>query len=288
MRSAMSTAMSLLRLCSVQQAAPSRSPLLSLSTFTGAPALHPPGPRRWYARRSGRGSWVAPQAGRRNIFLDPREVQEGASFEVSRGVCVCVGRAGAGVRVALCCGAGRHSCAYRTANCLRSSRLQVTQAEHALRSHARAHRCPNRPAQGLYDSSRFNDDDSDDEEGALQPQQGAAEEGTSAAAGAAGAAGSGGVALPRARGSTKVRSAEFVKSSVSVKDCPKAGYPEFAVIGRSNVGKSSLINLLTGRRSLAMVSKTPGGQPGAGSASLASGAVPLAWLLLLLLCVQAH
>lgn len=44
----------------------------------------------------------------------------------------------------------------------------------------------------------------------------------------------------------------------------RAGYPEFAVIGRSNVGKSSLINLLTGRKALAMVSKTPGGRGGAG------------------------
>lgn len=57
----------------------------------------------------------------------------------------------------------------------------------------------------------------------------------------------------------KVKSAEFVKSSVTLEQCPKASYPEFAVIGRSNVGKSSLINMITGRKSLAMVSKTPGG-----------------------------
>lgn len=56
----------------------------------------------------------------------------------------------------------------------------------------------------------------------------------------------------------RVTSAEFIKSSVSVQSCPPPIYPEFAVIGRSNVGKSSLINLLTGRNSLAMVSKTPG------------------------------
>ncbi|EFN59273.1 hypothetical protein CHLNCDRAFT_17068, partial [Chlorella variabilis] len=56
----------------------------------------------------------------------------------------------------------------------------------------------------------------------------------------------------------RVKSAEFVKSSTSVEQCPPARYPEFAVIGRSNVGKSSLINMLTGRNALAMVSKTPG------------------------------
>jgi hypothetical protein len=58
---------------------------------------------------------------------------------------------------------------------------------------------------------------------------------------------------------TQVKSAEFIKSSVDVKQCPPPKYPEFAVIGRSNVGKSSLINLLTNRKSLAMVSKQPGG-----------------------------
>jgi len=56
----------------------------------------------------------------------------------------------------------------------------------------------------------------------------------------------------------RIKSAEFIKSSVTVESCPKAGYLEIAVIGRSNVGKSSLINLITGRSSLAMVSKTPG------------------------------
>jgi hypothetical protein len=67
----------------------------------------------------------------------------------------------------------------------------------------------------------------------------------------------GGIALPAAR-NARVKTAEFVKSSVKVEDCPGTGYPEFAVIGRSNVGKSSLINLITGRHSLALVSKTPG------------------------------
>lgn len=65
------------------------------------------------------------------------------------------------------------------------------------------------------------------------------------------------VALPPPT-NVKVKSAEFVKSSVTLEQCPKPSYPEFAVIGRSNVGKSSLINMLTGRKSLAMVSKTPG------------------------------
>lgn len=57
---------------------------------------------------------------------------------------------------------------------------------------------------------------------------------------------------------SQVKTAEFVKSSVEVAQCPPPKYPEFAVIGRSNVGKSSLINLLTNRKSLAMVSKQPG------------------------------
>jgi hypothetical protein len=106
--------------------------------------------------------------------------------------------------------------------------------------------------QGLYDSSRFNDEDEDE-----LPEELPGEQPPTAADVAASSAPP---VLPRAR-NTKVKSAEFVKSSVGVKDCPKAVFPEFAVIGRSNVGKSSLINLLTGRKSLAMVSKTPGAQP---------------------------
>ena len=60
---------------------------------------------------------------------------------------------------------------------------------------------------------------------------------------------------------TKVKTADFVKSSTAISQCPTAGYPEFAVIGRSNVGKSSLINMMTGRKSLAQISKTPGTLP---------------------------
>ncbi|KAH7430412.1 hypothetical protein KP509_09G097300 [Ceratopteris richardii] len=55
-----------------------------------------------------------------------------------------------------------------------------------------------------------------------------------------------------------IEHAEFVKSSVNVQDCPKGGLPEFAFVGRSNVGKSSLINTLVCRRQLAKTSKTPG------------------------------
>lgn len=56
----------------------------------------------------------------------------------------------------------------------------------------------------------------------------------------------------------RIRSAEYVSSSVNLQSCPPAIHPEIAVVGRSNVGKSSLINMLTGRRALALVSKTPG------------------------------
>jgi GTP-binding protein len=55
-----------------------------------------------------------------------------------------------------------------------------------------------------------------------------------------------------------ITSAEFIKSSSNVKDCPPADLPEYAFIGRSNVGKSSLINLLAGRKTLAKTSITPG------------------------------
>jgi GTP-binding protein len=55
-----------------------------------------------------------------------------------------------------------------------------------------------------------------------------------------------------------ILSAEFICSYPKVSDCPPDGPPEFAFIGRSNVGKSSLINMLTGRKGLAKVSGTPG------------------------------
>ena len=53
-------------------------------------------------------------------------------------------------------------------------------------------------------------------------------------------------------------SAEFVISNTDVKKCPAGIFPEYAFIGRSNVGKSSLINMLTARKGLAMTSATPG------------------------------
>lgn len=56
----------------------------------------------------------------------------------------------------------------------------------------------------------------------------------------------------------KIKSAEFEVSAPDLRSCPKWALPEFAFIGRSNVGKSSLINLLTERRDLAKVSDTPG------------------------------
>ena len=55
-----------------------------------------------------------------------------------------------------------------------------------------------------------------------------------------------------------IKSAEFVISNSDVRKCPQDGKPEYAFIGRSNVGKSSLINMLTRRKKLAMTSATPG------------------------------
>lgn len=55
-----------------------------------------------------------------------------------------------------------------------------------------------------------------------------------------------------------IKSAEFVVSNTQVAKCPAGDLPEYAFIGRSNVGKSSLINMLTGRNKLAMTSATPG------------------------------
>lgn len=55
-----------------------------------------------------------------------------------------------------------------------------------------------------------------------------------------------------------IRTADFKCSSQKLSQCPTEQIKEFAFIGRSNVGKSSLINMLTGRNSLAKVSGTPG------------------------------
>ena len=56
----------------------------------------------------------------------------------------------------------------------------------------------------------------------------------------------------------KIESATFVISNTDVKKCPSGTKPEYAFIGRSNVGKSSIINMLTGKNGLAMTSATPG------------------------------
>ncbi|KDP34218.1 hypothetical protein JCGZ_07789 [Jatropha curcas] len=56
----------------------------------------------------------------------------------------------------------------------------------------------------------------------------------------------------------QVTQAEFIKSSVRTEDCPSDGLPEFALVGRSNVGKSSLLNSLVRRKRLALISKKPG------------------------------
>ena len=55
-----------------------------------------------------------------------------------------------------------------------------------------------------------------------------------------------------------IKSAEFIISNSDYKECPVDGRLEYAFIGRSNVGKSSLINMLTNRKGLAMTSSTPG------------------------------
>lgn len=55
-----------------------------------------------------------------------------------------------------------------------------------------------------------------------------------------------------------IKTAEFIKSSAEVSQCPPSSLPEYAFIGRSNVGKSSLINSLTGQRTLAKTSQKPG------------------------------
>ena len=56
----------------------------------------------------------------------------------------------------------------------------------------------------------------------------------------------------------EIKTAEFLISNSRADMCPQSSLPEYAFIGRSNVGKSSLINMLTGRKALAMTSSTPG------------------------------
>ena len=55
-----------------------------------------------------------------------------------------------------------------------------------------------------------------------------------------------------------IKTAEFIISNSDYRLCPEDGRPEYAFIGRSNVGKSSLINMLTGKKGLAKTSSTPG------------------------------
>ena len=55
-----------------------------------------------------------------------------------------------------------------------------------------------------------------------------------------------------------IKSAEFVISNSDYRLCPQDGKPEYAFIGRSNVGKSSLINMITNKKGLAMTSSKPG------------------------------
>jgi GTP-binding protein len=56
----------------------------------------------------------------------------------------------------------------------------------------------------------------------------------------------------------EINNATYLVSSAKIEQCPKPDRPEYAFIGRSNVGKSSLINLITGNSKLAKVSKSPG------------------------------
>ncbi|KAJ0260794.1 hypothetical protein HA466_0040400 [Hirschfeldia incana] len=66
------------------------------------------------------------------------------------------------------------------------------------------------------------------------------------------------IVLSRYARDAQVVQADYVKSSVRTEDCPDDGLPEFALVGRSNVGKSSLLNSLVKRKRLALTSKKPG------------------------------
>ncbi|MFC2112476.1 ribosome biogenesis GTP-binding protein YihA/YsxC [Bacteroidota bacterium] len=55
-----------------------------------------------------------------------------------------------------------------------------------------------------------------------------------------------------------IKKVSFIKSSTKIKDCPSEPFPEYAFTGRSNVGKSSLINMICNRTKLAKTSSTPG------------------------------
>lgn len=55
-----------------------------------------------------------------------------------------------------------------------------------------------------------------------------------------------------------IKQSRFIKSSTSAEDCPKPHHPEYAFLGRSNVGKSSLLNMLMNRKNIARTSNTPG------------------------------
>ncbi len=56
----------------------------------------------------------------------------------------------------------------------------------------------------------------------------------------------------------KINTVQFIKSSSKIDQCPDSNLPEYAFVGRSNVGKSSLINFLTGRKRIALTSGNPG------------------------------
>ena len=75
-----------------------------------------------------------------------------------------------------------------------------------------------------------------------------------------------------------IKTAEFVISNTDVAKCPDGDKPEYAFIGRSNVGKSSLINSLTGRKGLAKTSATPGKTLLFNQQRLVSGGFARVWI----------